>query len=553
MSQDKLNLTIELKTQIDRKFKQINKSLKQILGKTNDLKKNFQTVDSHLLQHKKNVDRLVTSYRTLNREVGRVKPPRLLSKGTVTKGGLLQSGGVANVLGAFGLSPSRLGVAGLALGSYRFVKSAAEAGMRDEVASTKMRTIFKGHSEYLKPQLDALAAQTPLSKNNLYNSSITLGASGMSPDKIAKTLQRLGDIAGGDPYKLQTVATAYSRTFAMGKLQGQEKNMIMDATGANLLKEVADITGESVKEVADRMRKGKVSIDEVTAAIVKMTEEGGKFYKGMESMSNTATGKISTLRDNWDTLMIKLSENVLPALIKAVDGINTVVNWTKGPDETNLSPEAIGSWMKSKVKSGADTEQKLINAMADSGMVSKLFKNDDPALKNNKKLTEFILSREDSDYQKKLAEWEEVKERDGVLTEGQKYWRNVQLNAAIKSSKEKFWEKNENRLDIALPTQQRRDLIKETYGSYMSTAIKKAKEEVKNQGKAKNGETLQKIGTGIHSGGRRVQQVNVEIQQMIGLNAPELTDLTTDQLEKGIALTPTMLQQVITQINKAAG
>ena len=109
-----------------------------------------------------------------------------------------------------------LGIGALGIGAINEYR-------QDEVARIKMQTIFKGADEYLLPRLNRLASKTPLTRKNLYQTAQTLGAYGIDPTKITDITRRIGDISGGDPYKMQSVATAYGRVQSMGFLQGQEK------------------------------------------------------------------------------------------------------------------------------------------------------------------------------------------------------------------------------------------------------------------------------------------------------------------------------------------
>ena len=60
----------------------------------------------------------------------------------------------------------------------------------------------------------------------------------------------------------------------------------------------------------DRISKGTMSVDEITASMVAATSECGKFFKSMEKQSQTLNGQLSTLKDNADQLLGSLTEGL---------------------------------------------------------------------------------------------------------------------------------------------------------------------------------------------------------------------------------------------------
>ena len=66
----------------------------------------------------------------------------------------------------------------------------------------------------------------------------------------------------------------------------------------NILQEISKSTGESMTNLYDRISKGKISVDEITASMERSTSVGGKYFQSMEKQSKTVNGQISTLKDN---------------------------------------------------------------------------------------------------------------------------------------------------------------------------------------------------------------------------------------------------------------
>lgn len=82
-----------------------------------------------------------------------------------------------------------------------------------------------------------------------------------------------------------------------------------------------------MQSLYDRISKGTISVDEITASMQRSTSEGGKYFQSMEKQSETLDGKISTLKDTWNNFLgdaIKpfsdfLEDTLIPALIEVLE------------------------------------------------------------------------------------------------------------------------------------------------------------------------------------------------------------------------------------------
>ena len=166
--------------------------------------------------------------------------------------------------------------------------------------------------------------------SDLAGGAQTLLAFGVASDDVSGTLQRLGDISLGNADKMQSLARAYGKATAQGKLTGETVQMMIDA-GWNPLIDICDQTGESMEDVQKRMAAGSISAEELTQAVNHATDAGGKFAGGMEAASKTVAGLTSTLQDNVNAMLGELMQPVsdamlstlLPTAIDAVDQLTT--------------------------------------------------------------------------------------------------------------------------------------------------------------------------------------------------------------------------------------
>ena len=214
-------------------------------------------------------------------------------------------------------------------GAKKMVSAGLEYNQAMEGYVTNFTTMLGGSSgaaNGMVGSLQKLASATPLAMSDLAGGAQTLLAFGVASDNVSGTLQRLGDISLGNADKMQSLARAYGKATAQGKLTGETVQMMIDA-GWNPLIDICDQTGESMEDVQKRMAAGSISAEELTQAVNHATDAGGKFAGGMEAASKTVAGLTSTLQDNVNAMLGKLMQPVsdamlstlLPTAIDAVD------------------------------------------------------------------------------------------------------------------------------------------------------------------------------------------------------------------------------------------
>lgn len=169
-------------------------------------------------------------------------------------------------------------------------------------------------SETVKKLAD-IGATTPFDMPQLADATSLLMNYGFSADDAVDSMMMLGDISQGNADKLDSISRAYGKMSSAQKVSLEDINMMIDA-GFNPLQEISEHTGESMQSLYDRISKGKMSVDEITESMKRSTSEGGKYFKSMDSQSQTLDGRLSTLSD---TINSKLGEALQPILKKASD------------------------------------------------------------------------------------------------------------------------------------------------------------------------------------------------------------------------------------------
>ncbi len=176
------------------------------------------------------------------------------------------------------------------------VRSAAQFE-QNRIAFESMLGSADEASSLLK-RISDFASKTPFDLPQVVEGSKRLLAYNISAEKIIPTFKMLGDIASGvGTDKLPQLITAFGQVQAKGKLMGQELLQFTEA-GVNLGGELQKIFGVTRGELEKMISSGKVTSDNVTDALRRMTSEGGLFFQGMERQSKSFNGIMSNLRDD---------------------------------------------------------------------------------------------------------------------------------------------------------------------------------------------------------------------------------------------------------------
>lgn len=213
-------------------------------------------------------------------------------------------------------------VGGLALGAgfTMLAKTGIEAAMTME-GLTAQFTVMTGSAEKAKNVIGEIAdfaEKTPFDKLGLSNAAKTLMAFGTSSEKILPTLKMLGDVAGADQNRLNSLALVFGQIQSAGRLMGQDLLQLI-GQGFNPLTVISQKTGIAMKDLKKAMENGAISAEMVTLAFKAATSEGGMFFGNLEAQSKTLQGRISTLKDNFVTALQKMAEAFLPMMKAGVD------------------------------------------------------------------------------------------------------------------------------------------------------------------------------------------------------------------------------------------
>ena len=204
-----------------------------------------------------------------------------------------------------------------------------------ETYLANLTTLLGGNQQEAQKLLDTLkemANTTPYEATDLVKATQKMMAFGISADDSLKYLNMLGDVSMGDANKLDSLTLAFSQIGASGRASMEDINQMIDQ-GFNPLTVISEKTGESMADLRDRVSEGGVSFEEIAGAFETATSEGGTFYQSMDKASQTTEGKISTLKDGFNTALGSMTESLLPFVTEAVNGLTKVADWFANLDE----------------------------------------------------------------------------------------------------------------------------------------------------------------------------------------------------------------------------
>jgi tape measure domain-containing protein len=242
--------------------------------------------------------------------------------------GLQKQGKAAQQAGA---SVSNFGstIRGL-IGSFAAIQAAKFVFVNAAEIETQTRSlqVLTGSTEkagQIVKELQDLGAVTPFTSSELIDAAKRLQAFGVETNKVVETTRRLADVSGATGAELQGLVTAYGQVQAKGRLQGEELLQFQERGVAlqKVLREEYNLSGEEFQKA---LEGGRISAQAVEAAIIKLTDAGGKYANGAIAQSDTLNGRLSTLQDSIQVLAQTIGRTLAPVFQWALTQATAVVS-----------------------------------------------------------------------------------------------------------------------------------------------------------------------------------------------------------------------------------
>lgn len=213
-----------------------------------------------------------------------------------------------------------------------YAKKVVEVRKEFEMQYKALQIILQSKDEANKiwQQTIDLALISPFSLRELVTYTKQLAAYRIETDKLHQTTKMLADVSAGVGVDMNRLILAFGQVRAASFLRATELRQFTEA-GIPLLDELAkhltEVEGRfiSVGNVMDMISKRKISFADVEDTFVRMTSEGGVFYKMQEQQASTIHGLISNLKDSIDLMFNEIGQENDGFIKDIIKGITYIV------------------------------------------------------------------------------------------------------------------------------------------------------------------------------------------------------------------------------------
>jgi hypothetical protein len=242
-----------------------------------------------------------------------------------------------------GLAASMVKVAGAA-GFGLLIKQTVQAGMKFQDLRVQLETVT-GSAERASAafkQIQNFSATTPYQVENVTKSFANLAAKGFAPTE--RTMRALGDMAAAFGTDI-TQATQAVTQAAFGEAEMLKQYGI-------IMRQQGDQVRLTFKGVTKELKKDS---GEIFQALTELAEVN--FAGGMQRQSETLSGSLSTLKDNWTILLDTIATGT-----GGLDGITKAVRWLT--ERIQEATEILANWDAAWNQLGADMTRSISKALA---------------------------------------------------------------------------------------------------------------------------------------------------------------------------------------------
>ena len=203
-----------------------------------------------------------------------------------------------------------------------------------ETMTTKFEVLTGSVSEAnrLVRDLQKFSASTPFQLEGIGKATSQLLGFGFGTDEVKKKLQEIGDVAAASGRPMEEISLIYGQVGAAGKLTG-ERLLQFQERAIPIGPALAKTMGVAETSIKKLVSEGRVDFETFEKAFASMSEKGGKAFGGMEKLSLTLAGKISTLKDNFSLLAADIGKQMLPMFKAMADAATNGLQWLKSNPE----------------------------------------------------------------------------------------------------------------------------------------------------------------------------------------------------------------------------
>jgi tape measure domain-containing protein len=176
--------------------------------------------------------------------------------------------------------------------------------------------------------LTDFAARTPFQFEGVAESGKQLLAFGFTTEELTDRLREIGDVAAASGTDFQDLSLIFGQVRAAGKLTG-ERLLQLQERGIPVLEGLAKNLGTTQAAVRELVSKGKIDFETFQKAFASLSEEGGFAFGGLDALSKTFAGSLSTLKDNFTFLLAEIGKQFLPILTELAQKLTEVIQFLR--------------------------------------------------------------------------------------------------------------------------------------------------------------------------------------------------------------------------------
>jgi tape measure domain-containing protein len=285
----------------------IYKAVNGELGKTpNQLKKQKSILNALLGDTRKfesGTRKVTAEWSTLT---GRIKQVNSELKQMGTGGGGALTGLIAKFVSIQTIA--NLATAAL-MNMARSVTELVSTGVRMETLNLQMEAFTGGAAEAEAAMTEFLriAANSPLTLEQVANAGKIMMAFGVSTDQAIESTEQLAVVSAATGGDVNLLARNLGQVAAQGRAYTRDLTQFA-IQGVPIWEELSVVTGQSVTELKEMARTGKIGFQEVEQALSNMTAEGTAFAEVANRMQETFAGRLAAIEAAFQNLAGKMTE-----------------------------------------------------------------------------------------------------------------------------------------------------------------------------------------------------------------------------------------------------
>jgi tape measure domain-containing protein len=174
-------------------------------------------------------------------------------------------------------------------------------------------------------EIKAFNDKTPFFLDTLIQATKVLLSAKVPLGDMQNQLRKFGDLSQGNSQKFTSYIQAFSKAAAKGKADMETLNTYANQ-GVPILDALAERFNVTKAEITEMSSQGKISFEDLSAALSDLTAEGGQYFGGMEQGSRSLAAMQEGLREAVNTLAASFGEMLLPAATAVVKALTDIAN-----------------------------------------------------------------------------------------------------------------------------------------------------------------------------------------------------------------------------------